>query len=64
MVGAFGIADEPEPGVLAIADDAVRGVHVTRLKPDGSGKAGDPDEPAKIMIGSSDRLADRPGAAE
>jgi hypothetical protein len=33
----------------------VKGVHLTRLLPDGSGKAvfNDPDEPAKIMIGFS-----------
>ncbi|TIL49093.1 toprim domain-containing protein [Mesorhizobium sp.] len=50
MIAAFGIATEPEPGVLSIADEAVRGVHLTRLLPDGSGKA---EEPAKIMIGRS-----------
>jgi Toprim domain len=55
MIAAFGIARELEPGVIAIADGAVTGVHVTRLRPDGSGKATfeDPDEPAKIMIGYS-----------
>jgi hypothetical protein len=50
LIGAFGIAFELEPGVLAIADDAVRGVHLTRLNEDGSGKA---DADAKIMIGKS-----------
>ncbi len=50
MVAAFGLADEPEPGVLAITDEAVVGIHVTRLSPDGSGKA---DGQAKIMIGRS-----------
>jgi hypothetical protein len=55
MIAAFGMATESEPGVLDIADTAVLGVHVTRLKPDGSGKAvfDDPDEQAKIMIGHS-----------
>ena len=52
MIAAFGIPAEPEPGVLAIADKALRGVHLTRLKPDGSGKAEDDREP-KIMIGRS-----------
>jgi hypothetical protein len=51
MIGAFGIAYEPEPGLLEIADVQVRGVHLTRLAPDGSGKAG--TERDKIMIGSS-----------
>jgi hypothetical protein len=40
MIAAFGIAYEPEPGLLEIADIQVRGVHLTRLSPDGSGKAG------------------------
>jgi hypothetical protein len=55
MIAAFGMAHEIEPGVIAIADAAVRGVHLTRLLPDGSGKATfeDPEEPAKIMIGHS-----------
>ncbi|MDX8483159.1 toprim domain-containing protein [Mesorhizobium sp. VK24D] len=50
LIAAFGIAREVEPGRLVIADRQVRGVHLTRLLPDGSGKAG---EPAKIMIGRS-----------
>jgi Toprim domain len=55
MIAAFGFADELEPGRLAIADEAVCGVHLTRLLPDGSGKAvfDDPDEEAKIMVGLS-----------
>jgi hypothetical protein len=51
MIAAFGLPDEPEPGRLAIADDAVRGVHITRLAPDGMGKAGTDTD--KIMIGMS-----------
>ena len=51
MIAAFGIPEEPEPGVLAIAENEIRGVHLTRLKPDGSGKAG--TERDKIMLGSS-----------
>lgn len=31
MIAAFGIGREPEPGVLAIDDAAVQGVHLTRL---------------------------------
>jgi hypothetical protein len=51
MVAAFGLAHEVEPGVIAIADDALRGVHLTRLKPDGSDR--ERGEQAKIMIGFS-----------
>jgi hypothetical protein len=50
MIAAFGLAHEVEPGVIAIADSAITGVHLTRLRTDGSGKAGDP---AKIMVGFS-----------
>jgi hypothetical protein len=58
MIAAFGMAYETEetgPGRLAIADAAIRGVHLTRLKPDGSGKAvlDDPDEDPRKMIGRS-----------
>jgi hypothetical protein len=55
MIAAFGLAHEVEPGVIAIADKAVSGVHLTRLRPDGSGKATfeDPDEQAKLMVGHS-----------
>src|SRR5262249_40372199 len=31
MIAAFGLAVEIEPGLLIIADEAVRGVHLTRL---------------------------------
>ena len=51
MIAAFGLADEPEPGQLIIADRAVHGVHITRLASDGSGKAGSHAD--KIMIGKS-----------
>jgi hypothetical protein len=51
MIAAVGLAHEVEPGVLAIDDAAIRGVHITRLRPDGSGKASGGD--AKITIGIS-----------
>src|SRR5262249_18283276 len=51
MIAAFGLATEPEPGVLAIADRAVRGIHITRLAADGMGKARTDTE--KITVGSS-----------
>jgi hypothetical protein len=50
LIAAFGLATEPEPGVLHIADGDVRGVHLTRLTSDGSGKAGGPS--AKITVGT------------
>jgi hypothetical protein len=51
MIAAIGMARETEPGELVIDDDAIRGVHITSLKPDGSGKAGTDRD--KIMIGRS-----------
>ncbi len=51
IIAAFGLAHETEPGVVAIADDAVRGVHITRLLPDGSDR--ERGDKAKIMIGHS-----------
>jgi hypothetical protein len=51
MMAAFGVATEPEPGRIEIADVNVRGIHLTLLKPDGSGKAGTDRD--KIMIGRS-----------
>lgn len=51
MVAAIGIPAEPEPGKLEIALDAIRGVHITRLAQDGSGKAGTVAD--KIMVGRS-----------
>jgi hypothetical protein len=49
MIAAFGLADELEPGLLA-APRNVDAVHLTLLKPDGSGKA--EVERPKLMIGS------------
>jgi len=51
MIATFGLAYEVEPGVIAIADEALRGVHLTRLLPDGSDR--ERGEQAKIMIGNS-----------
>ncbi len=51
QIAAFGIPEEIEPGVLTICDDALRGVHITRLAPDGLSKAG--TDVDKIMLGSS-----------
>lgn len=51
MIGAFGPATRSEPGGPVIDDADVLGVHITRLKADGSDKAG--TETDKIMIGRS-----------
>src|SRR5262249_6021270 len=51
MIACFGLASEPEPGLLH-PPDIVSGVHLTRLNTDGR-KAPDPKTgKAKIMIGS------------
>jgi hypothetical protein len=50
MIAAFGTAAETLPGEIIIYDAAVRGVHLTKLKPDGSGKAG--TEADKLTIGT------------
>jgi Toprim domain len=50
MIAAFGLIDEPEPGRIVMPKPLLRGVHITRLLPDGS-KAG--SDKNKIMIGSS-----------
>lgn len=49
MIAAFGRPQEPEPGQLRIVPEAITGVHITRLAPDGRGKAG--TEADKIMVG-------------
>jgi hypothetical protein len=51
MIAAIGIANEIEPGILSITDQASRGVHITSLLSDGSAKAGTDRD--KIMIGKS-----------
>jgi hypothetical protein len=51
MIAAIGIANEIEPGILSIPDQAIRGVHITSLMSDGSAKAG--TERDKIMVGKS-----------
>jgi hypothetical protein len=50
MVGAFGLAEEPESGVLTIGDDAITGIHLTRLTADGRKQDG---EKAKTFLGLS-----------
>jgi hypothetical protein len=38
LIAAFGLCAEPEPGIIAAPSDVIS-VHLTLLKPDGSGKA-------------------------
>jgi Toprim domain len=49
MIAAFAIPDEPEPGILGQPRD-VDAVHLTLLRPDGSGKAD--ANPNKLFVGS------------
>jgi hypothetical protein len=52
MIAAFAWPiEEPEPGVLDIPDNALHGIHLTLLRPDGLGKAGTGRD--KIMLGRS-----------
>jgi hypothetical protein len=53
MIAAFGAACETLPGKISISDLAVTGVHITKLKSDGSGKAG--SEADKLTIGMANR---------
>jgi hypothetical protein len=49
MIGAFGFVDEPEPGLI-LPPYRVEAVHLTLLRPDGSGKAD--VKPNKLVVGS------------
>jgi hypothetical protein len=53
MIAAFGLCEEPEPGLI-VPPRNVEAVHLTLLKPDGTGKA-DVEKP-KIIIGSPGNL--------
>jgi hypothetical protein len=48
MIAAFGVPDEPEPGIIGTPHTA-NAVHLTLLRPDGSGKA-EPERP-KLVVG-------------
>jgi Toprim domain len=54
LLAAFALVDEPEPGTLGTPCD-VNSIHLTLLKPDGSGKAD--VKPNKLILG---RPLDRP----
>jgi Toprim domain len=49
LISAFALPDEPEPGILGTPRD-IGSIHLTLLKPDGSGKA-DVESP-KLIVGS------------
>ena len=49
MLAAFGLPAVPEPGMLELVPTAIKGVQLTRLAPNGSGKAG--TEQDKVTIG-------------
>ncbi|WP_336490928.1 toprim domain-containing protein [Methylobacterium nigriterrae] len=50
MISAFGLPAEPEPGILEfLAPEAIEAVHLTLLRPDGTGKAGTHRD--KLMVG-------------
>ena len=51
MVVPFGVPIEIEPGIYAMPAERIRGLHITSLKPDGSGKA--PIEPCRRLIGKA-----------
>jgi hypothetical protein len=53
MLAAFGMPAEPVPGKYCLGATGVRGIHITRLKPNGSGKASDAEGKDKIMLGPS-----------
>jgi Toprim domain len=53
LIAPFGLAKEHESGTLSIDSAAIHGIHLTLLKPDGSGKAETEDGKSKIMIGKS-----------
>lgn len=50
MIAAFGIPDEPEPGMLLLPPAKLRGVHLTFLGPDGT-KAKSRHGSSKITVG-------------
>ena len=50
MIAALAFASEPEPGVLALGDQPIMGVHLTLLRPDGRGKADGVESP-KLTVG-------------
>jgi hypothetical protein len=54
MMAAFGPPEETEPGHYGLDPERITAVHLTRLRPDGSGKAPDGEGRTKIMIGRTE----------
>jgi hypothetical protein len=50
MAWPFGLPSEIEPGEISVRPEAIQAVHITRLGPDGSGKAGTNTD--KMMLGT------------
>ncbi len=61
LISAFGLCDEVEPGIITAPHD-VTAVHLTLLRPDGSGKAEVKSD--KLMIGSPGKPSDRARASK
>ena len=51
MIAPFALVDEPESGRLAVSNGAIKGIHLTILRTDGTAKAGTSRD--KIMMGAS-----------
>lgn len=49
MIVAFGLPDEPEPGVYHLPLDRVQAVHLSYLAPDGSGRADIPPPKTRVI---------------
>ena len=53
LIAPYGLPSEPEPGTLQMDIEDVKGVQLTLLLPDGSGKAQNDEGLSKISIGPS-----------
>jgi hypothetical protein len=54
MIAPFAIPEEIEPGMITVRPENISGVHLTLLKPDGSGKIEETEgTSAKLMLGPS-----------
>ena len=51
LIAAYGVASEPEPGLLSIKDTDIVGVHLIDLKPDGSDRLREDDVKHKRTVG-------------
>ena len=51
MLAVYGLARELEPGRLSISAADIRGIHLTKLNPDGAGKADVPRDEVRRSVG-------------